>query len=126
MIQSNELRIGNWISLHGQIIDVDGISMGCINPMWTSGETFYDGYVKDAEPIPLDESWLIRAGFENIGMNVWSNNSDYNVDFDSMLGSQLRLKTSDNYDLFGPIFFHVHQFQNLFFALTGTELTFKD
>lgn len=76
------------------------------------------------KPIPLTEDWLIKFGFKgrvdfkwkmNIGVQIIDNNIYFafkdigNVIFHSMIMVK-----------------HVHQLQNLYFALTGEGLTIKD
>lgn len=129
----NELRIGNWISLHGKIIQIDGIAMGCINPFWATGEVFDDGFVLDAQPIPLDESWLIRAGFEkhDTEWRLCPCAEIQIIVFNEGAYNGVMFYTRTIHTDYTPIYCgkhinYIHQLQNLYFALTGTELTFKD
>lgn len=120
MIQANELRIGNRLQfLSGNAFVVTEHTF----PNW-------DQIKGSVKPIPLDESWLIRAGFSVI--NESSAGKKYGYVIKGVFSSDLTFifwKTTEN---IGKIFRwnleikHVHQLQNLFFALTGTELTFKD
>ena len=73
-----------------------------------------------AEPIPLTEEWLLKFGFDsktlifrngNFTM-TWGNGGDY-IDFQTIAGSYMIHVA------------HVHQLQNLYFALTGEELEIK-
>lgn len=118
-MKASELRLDNWIA------DKD---TGKVFQVYT--ETFADienGHLS-AAPIPLTEEWLIKFGFE--------------VDAKDTLRSQrIKIETSylNWYDdgsysigkfpftipLSGPIKY-VHQLQNLYFALTGEELTIKE
>lgn len=140
MIQANELRIGNWIKDRGgkewQIDNWESPNkVSAKEPefntcgMLLKGHPFTE-YVNFLQPIPLDESWLIRAGFSVITES--SAGKRYGYVINGVFSSDLTLifwKTTENAGKFFrsnlEIKF-VHQLQNLFFALTGTELTFKD
>jgi len=110
-MQANELRINNLIAVKGFCVKV-------------SKETFKhieDGKVLEAEPIPLTEEWLIKFGFVREGMLTMRLGEftcyceeDYIDNF--CLG---------DIELFDVIPKYVHQLQNLYFALTGEELTIK-
>ena len=81
---------------------------------------------KDFLPIPLTEEWLLKFAFE-INMD----NFDWNAGIGTnCIGDfELSLRHTDNVGWFykskcTPIKY-VHQLQNLYFALTGKELTIK-
>ena len=138
-IQASELRIGNFIGMNLEEYP---------NNFFTSleiGETMkvYDGlitlkgaaikrvetsfmYVDDFEPIPLNEDWLVRFGFENVDdeidysefvlnyVTIEGNGSDKQEPFHFVLGVDYReRKTEIKY---------VHQLQNLYWCLCGEEL----
>ena len=119
-MQANELRINNLIAVKGFCVKV-------------SKETFKhieNGKVLEAEPIPLTEELLIKFGFEK------SNSVDRTIE---IVGRNFTLDSStpDNYSTVKLIEWwsedcnvirkvkYVHQLQNLYFALTGKELTIK-
>ena len=73
-------------------------------------------------PIPLTEEWLIKFGFVRVGMLTMRLDKftcyceeDYTDNF--CLG---------DIELFDVVPKYVHQLQNLYFALTGEELTIKE
>ena len=71
--------------------------------------------------IPLSEEWLIRAGFEKY--------SDKEFYIYTSKENEVRFYKSDsdwNLAYFITETRYVHQLQNLYFWLTGEELTFKD
>jgi len=74
------------------------------------------------EPIPLDEEWLLKFGFSEIGgcNEKDFTNGDYNI-FINSLGEVnfLFFRQGDWYQKLD----YVHQLQNLYFALTQRELT---
>ena len=85
-------------------------------------ETHSNGYV--FEPIPLTEDWLLKFGFkkDDYGFGGYIEiNSGIMIDDN-------RLITTDrdgDYIYIGKEFKFVHQLQNLYFALTESELTIQ-
>jgi hypothetical protein len=72
-------------------------------------------------PIPLTEEWLIKFGFEKLDLFYSHKKYGYKV-----------AKNMDGFYIwsnafsFNPPLKYVHQLQNLYFALTGEELTIKE
>lgn len=75
MINANELRIGNWVSVKGKIIKVQAVDIDGINPDHriqfsysnVSIDTQYDGFFTTTliiEPIPLTTEILEKCGFK--------------------------------------------------------------
>ena len=101
MILAKELRIGNLVNTKNGIKKVTeiGIDYDCF---------FTQDHIN---PIPLTEEWLLKFGYIKIGNNyliqghsIWICNDLFMCDKNGMI-----LK-------------HVHQLQNLYFALTNKEL----
>lgn len=142
MIQTNELRIGDffWDS-EWRIQTVYTIHETVVNESWTG--PFPDGNYKlnegysedDMTPIPLTPEWLERCGFE-----AFNNEGIYARKFHAQ--GELILFSTDSpvaksndfppgkiYYMFSSVAHfidHLHQLQNLYFALTGEELTIKE
>jgi uncharacterized protein YmfQ (DUF2313 family) len=79
--------------------------------------------IHDCMPIPLTEEWLLKFGFERI----YDCKTCYKLEFDDIrtlefLNTELFCYLND-YKVSHLKF--VHQLQNLYFALTGNELTIK-
>ncbi len=138
-MKANELRIGN---LFHPCSTIGGITIPNTEIFWKVGAIDKFGKVSVIEfdqpeniylpinecaKIPLDESWLIRAGFVKV------------VGWDDMVffREQNWESKSEWFELEQTIngFCHefrdqkiewVHQLMNLFFALTGTELQFAE
>ena len=126
-MNKEELRIGNLVDFNRQVETVYAIR--------NSGVDFYKGktkksvimqsYVWEAiKPIPLTEEWLLKFGFSEIGgcNEKDFTNGDYNI-FINSIGEVnfLFFREGDWYQKID----YVHQLQNLYFALTGSELTLK-
>jgi hypothetical protein len=117
----SELRIGNIIDrgdYHCKVTSIteDGIMTEPIN---YEGERFVEQITK---PIPLTEEWLVKFGFET---NDWTDKGK--TVYVGYVKEELMLQgTIKNLTLDGGGFDikikHLHQLQNLYFALTGKEL----
>lgn len=119
MIQPQELRISNYI-IREDLFDknkrIEKITELYKEKALCSGPISVFVDYKDLQPIPLTEEWLLKFGFElkNWGIKVW-----YLKGFE--IDQHFYLKGID----WGVRFKYVHQLQNLYFALTGKELTLK-
>ena len=121
-MRSNELRIGN-------LVKVDS------NPFESVTQIFKDGVVtdaydvvnsfKDLEPIPLTEEWLIKFGFEKTSDNMYWVQPD-NFMYFELNNFGIIATFPDSVADFGKRVNNVHSLQNLYFALTGEELTIRD
>jgi hypothetical protein len=127
MIQANELRIGNLVQTNQGAFKVFCIYQenARLSP-FLAEETNVRDY-DDISPIPLTEEWLLRFGFKKrLGV------PDYFIG-DRLKGSDFRINFSRNpvliefnyKELIDVKIQYVHQLQNFFFALTGTELELK-
>ena len=127
-MEAKELRIGNWIidyeaepeeTIYYQVEEIQRLSNNkALNQ--TLGVTYRKGscWTCDIEPIPLTEEWLLKFGFV---LDLDSHRTTYlskhkittymqdGIFWCDMLWDCLELK-------------HVHQLQNLYFALTNEEL----
>lgn len=110
MIKANELRIGNFVNLQYKDGTIERIVFD-----------FEMGWnMEYINPIPLTEEWLLKFGFECIEFDDKHNQYRYidrlivirdNVFTD--YGTSVKLDS-------------VHTLQNLYFALTNTELKLKN
>lgn len=113
-MEASELRINNYTNL------------GKIKSFYESGVHLGMGATclySDLKPVALTEELLLKLGFVKKGKRwskdwfyLWEDN--YNIVFalaemQESIGKYLNIE-------------HVHQLQNLYFALTGEELTIKD
>jgi hypothetical protein len=125
MIQANELRIGNYLKNNGVVVKIDALS---IFHIWD------DKLLKNYEPIPLTEEWLLKFGFGK----EWETASGvthkiiHEECFYHKLSDLVIFMRSEIRDIDYPFVSiakrdvkiqYVHKLQNLYFTLTNTELT---
>lgn len=138
MIKASELRLGNYFRdrLTGRILIVDTLSKDQII-FDQQGDALPDGW--QAEPIPIAEEWLIKFGFEetmNHGICNWrlSIGNEYIAPHGDnryeLISSSIPDKEVADYCSYTVNDYwaakrcnYVHQLQNLYFAVTGHELT---
>lgn len=112
---ANELRIGNYVMFSDlsnifSITEISPTGLGVENEnesTWIELEGF--------EPIPLTEEWLENFGFVRIGDIDDGMRYFHGVEIWKCVNLFLCNKN-------GILIKSVHQLQNLFFSLTGTEL----
>ena len=104
-MEENELRIGNWVlsPTQGEIQIENG---------WQIDEG------EEVKPIPLTEEWLERFGFEYSDLN--GDSGLWKIPPFQIYGKYNQFLYDYRLDVN-----YVHQLQNLYFALTGEELTIK-
>lgn len=118
-----EIRIGNYL-------------LGKIEDELDERKVYWKEYqIKDADdfagirddwdkPIPLTEEWLVKLGFD-----YYPDNDSYQLE--SLYGFVIFGRIGKGFNVFvnsdeiGNQINFVHQLQNLFYALTGEELTIK-
>lgn len=126
-----ELRIGNLVQTHRRELN-EIIVINTIATKYNSNEVLLATnmfpllLLNQCDPIPLTEEWLERFGAEE----KWSEKYE-------LQGFSIILKEDNtwtfwiaNSDDFGGSYFvninYVHQLQNLYYALTGEELTYAN
>jgi hypothetical protein len=146
-MKASELRIGNFINgiyydynidddhrekeTICEVVTLDSVG-SCEYPIWVESESNIETF-SDFEPIPLTEEWLLKFDMEltdgfSSSRKLYLNN--YENDISKITYSpKERLLRLSNGDTKGTMLIphvkYVHQLQNLYFALTGEELTFK-
>lgn len=121
-MEANELRLGNLVTatLTNEIYEIGIWALRVIED--GNYQNSYDTETKVYEPIPLTEEWLLKFGFEK------NNNNQFILmegSVDILFNKDLNGWTCDGINFSINMTEHVHQLQNLYFALTGEELTFK-
>lgn len=120
----SELRIGNWV--HVALLDgsrekdrqVNSNDFDCIDRGWLIDK-----------PIPLTEEWLLKLGMqEHVIPPHWSGPKERRTFYrNDDAPVNLLIEDGVAYICFTKLceVKYVHQLQNLYFALTGEELTLK-
>ena len=119
MIAANDLRQNNLLRdvLNGEIVNVLEVLADGVSTINRYGINY--GFL---EPIPLTEEWLLRFEFE-INKTYCSKKINKTNEFDIMIFDDGWLLC--DCDIHCKIKY-VHQLQNVWFSLTGEELTIKD
>jgi len=127
MINANELRIGNMVlDDEDMVVKIEALKSKKYND-WNGGDDYETIFEKNGESgwaslvfgIPLNEDWLLKFGFEQDEYKAYWYKQDL---------FYIRIEEGKLiYDHpFHPVDLQfVHQLQNLYFALTGTELELK-
>jgi hypothetical protein len=138
-MQAKDLRLGNWLIIHGRPEKVESISYDELLKSNGIDEHYINrSNLKDIRPIPLTAELLEKSGFEINGFKQF--------DFPIHKYSKLVLDLNGGYiwlresDIKGESFkddivclwnrdykkdFYLHQLQNLFYSLSGEELEVK-
>lgn len=118
MVKANELRIGNLLlmTFEGVIEAMTARSIGYINTANNKGHTH------PFEPILLTEEILIKAGFEKIDYPNFQLKIG-NLKLKCRIQGAINVCYSELEDIYlGDRIKYVHDLQNFYFALRGTEL----
>jgi hypothetical protein len=116
-MKANELRIGNYVTLNKDIKIING---NLIKEQQQSDMIKGEVYLK---PIPITEEWLLKFGFlKDLDNDIYLSINPYAFLF--WQNDRVELLDNDNNFMISYCRY-VHQLQNLYFALTGEELTLK-
>lgn len=125
-MKETELRIGNYFYL--KLDGEDDELCLCNNFDFEDDEETWNRKTG----VPLTEEWLLKFGFENeiieeIETKLWCNQINLHQEYWSNKahdGFSFATATESDHVTFksGYSIKHVHQLQNLYFALTGKEL----
>jgi hypothetical protein len=119
-MQPNEFRLGNIVYFVSEehVVVVEGVSSR-LRPdcghFELSGISVPQKGIH-IKPVPLTEEWLVRFGFEELTSIKWRKGNLVLTNF----GHRIDWVVTDD---FGVNLKYVHQLQNLYFALTGEELS---
>lgn len=116
MIQSNEVRRGNFtLTPRKLIVRIDTINENSFSAINKNSLRWYSKLY----PIPITEDWILNFGGKK-------NDEEITIPINrnlyiSFIDSECQLVTDDDFLVMDIN--HVHQLQNLYFSLTGEELT---
>jgi len=115
-MEARELRIGNYVVFNYQNEKPKEVEVRYV------AKDLAIGFM---EPIPLTEEWLFRFGFEKCDNEFWFFKGIFSISPSighyEIVGSKLSFAVMRNLKIQ-----FVHQLQNLYFALTGEELTTQE
>ena len=120
-----ELRIGNWVYFKFKDTGFGNV-MICANDFKVMDRISTDDIDTHYNPISLTEEWLLKFGFKKqwtISGNLYS--IKLSKGFISIYSFEDDSYKLDCANLCISAFKYIHQLQNLYFALTGQELTTK-
>lgn len=124
-MKTNELRIGNYVNIEGDVVKVKEIYEKSI--YYANGE--YESYATEdfIQPIELTEEVLVKIGFEKFVKSFRMELSGCRLDY--FINKTLYIyKKHTNCCLIKDLEIkceYVHQLQNAYFLLTGQELEVK-
>ena len=129
MLKTNEFRINNLLEIEGKIIKIGKIEEKFISWKITNNQkTIWNPFLpitdKRLKPIEITEDWLEKFGFKKIDHHRFKiQPSVYEWYYTySIHDNAFRFYVEDTIVCLSTIFY-IHQLQNLFYALTGSELT---
>jgi hypothetical protein len=122
-MNTNELRLGNLVDLGNRIAKIIEIAhLACVVVDLEETQDTIEDYER-VKGIPLTEEWLLKFGFEK------NDNNQFILmegSVDILFNKDLNGWTCDGINFSINMTEHVHQLQNLYFALTGEELKLKE
>lgn len=124
MINTERLKIGNWVSENGKFIVVNNVWHDRINVSYSCGD--YAGgsgwdsetWDKEIEPIPIVPETIKDCGFTKVGDTfcILENGFEINISFNNVSGVTVRI----GYNILPCLY--IHELQNLYYSLTGKDL----
>jgi len=130
-MKASELRIGNYVMAINNYMDVFVIHAIYGQKFLNIRSSEYKNYettIKDVKPIELTEEWMLEFGFKKDLDKSFMKN-DISIFLDKRYKTNIYLQANDSgYGWFGfeKRIDYVHELQNLYFALTGEELTINN
>lgn len=125
-MKAEELRIGNYLLNDNCIVRVEHIMFSDYCLVKTKQNNSITARYELIKPIPLTEEWLLKFGFvKNKISNEWHFGEFSIWKLSPSDPSKSKIILNLMFDIDNPEIKSVHQLQNIYFALTGEELTIK-
>ena len=116
-MKSNTLRLGNLLTYNNDLLRVNMLGYGA-NPYNINCDILEKNIINfdtdKISPIPLTEEWLLKFGFKK--SVIFFMKESMNIEF---IENGCLFSLDGEYEVFIE---HIHQLQNLYFALTNSEL----
>jgi hypothetical protein len=114
-MKASELRIANYVlDERGEADTVSGISQEFV---YLGRNPVNKIHLTEAKPIPITEEWLYKFGVDKDNNTLDKGKISYSLSWKMFYWGD---------DVIDHKIEYVHQLQNLYFALTGEELTIKN
>lgn len=122
-MEGREFGIGNKLIYNGYVVEVSNLGSNGFKTT-KDGLLYGSCNLSDYEHIPLTEQWLLDFGFEReskyvVGVGI----HNYMAKGDLVLHINMKGEYYAVTCPFKPILKSVHQLQNLYFSLTGKNLS---
>ena len=127
-MKNTQLRRGNKVLHNGIEKTIDCISPGYVMLLEDRKRTDDFGQwvnLDEVEFIPLTEEWLLKFGLEKLDIDLYKIDNEYFILFFNETYYIADEDWKNKKRIIGKGLIYVHQLQNLYFALTGEELTLK-
>lgn len=130
MIDKKELRVGNLLHCQSatgenKIVTVDEIGDDGINILWAHEMTGWEHSYENLFPIELTTDWINKLGLTQTKSDVWEIGQLRIWLGNGCLCYLIDEDNGDGHYLPNGTIKHVHQLMNLYYSLTGEELTIK-
>lgn len=129
MISNTDLRINNLVLYRGEVSVVKGVLKTSVDLLVDPCVRFTKmALLENIQPIPLTEEWLVKIGFSCISRHSFHN---YALPNNFIISMWMQDKPISGFEERGVCYWgehfialrFVHQVQNLYFTITGQELT---
>ena len=125
-METRELRINNIITQYRMETRVFMLSFEIDDNIHVNGES-----PESCEPIPLTEDWMAKLGLNSVVSGEW----EIRISKGARLFVDMHYGKKDGYScgletmtesIYIKDILYIHEAQNLFYSLTGKELTLKE
>ena len=124
-MEAKELRIGNYIYRP----DLTGVGLRKEKILELGEKAIVTGPIKvkcdyfELSPIPLTKEWLVKFGFEKISQYFYKKEK-FSIELFVLdnINWAFRFRTTEKSSIMIASIQHVHQLQNIYFALTNEEI----
>lgn len=127
-MKASELRIGNYLLCYGKLRQVVEIGLHGFLATSTEGQSAHSFEHAMYQPIPITEEWLLNFGFKDNTIRcglIKISVRPFETVIQGIIAGKWKVTLLDDIPAMLRSVQYVHELQNLYFALTGEELTIK-